>query len=57
MLIIKVILSIVPIVIVIASIAAWFNTQVILRELAEIKNKLGIKEEKNPSFLNRDLDD
>nr|WP_259547074.1 hypothetical protein [Heyndrickxia oleronia] len=44
------------IVAVLASIAAWLNTQIIVRELAEIKENLGIKEHKKPSFLDRDLD-
>lgn len=44
------------IVAVFASIAAWLNTQIIVRELAEIKEKLGIKEHQKPSFLDRDLD-
>lgn len=39
-----------------ASLAAWLNTQIILKELAEIKTKLGIKDEKKPSFFDRDLD-
>jgi hypothetical protein len=39
-----------------ASIAAWVNTQTILRDLTEIKERLGIKEEKNQSFLDKDLD-
>jgi hypothetical protein len=39
-----------------ASVAAWFNTQIILRDLSKIKKELGVKEEKKPSFLDRDLD-
>lgn len=39
-----------------AAIAAWLNTQTILRDLSEIKAKLGIKEEKQSSFFNKDLD-
>jgi len=39
-----------------AAIAAWLNTQTILRDLSEIKAKLGIKEEKRSSFFNKDLD-
>jgi hypothetical protein len=42
--------------IIFASIAAWVNTQTILRDLTEIKERLGIKEEKNQSFLDKDLD-
>ena len=41
---------------VIASIAAWINTEKILRELSEIKSKLGIKEEMNNSIFDNDLD-
>ena len=39
-----------------AAIASWLNTQAILRDLSEIKGKLGIKESKKPSFLDKDLD-
>jgi len=39
-----------------AAIAGWLNTQTILRDLSEIKAKLGIKEEKQSSFFNKDLD-
>ncbi|MDH5161855.1 hypothetical protein P5X88_12980 [Heyndrickxia oleronia] len=54
--IMKTIFIIAIIVAVFASIAAWLNTQIIVRELAEIKEKLGIKEHQKPSFLDRDLD-
>lgn len=41
----------------IASISAWVNTHNILKDLGEIKNKLGITESKdNQSFFNNDLD-
>ncbi|WNS79227.1 hypothetical protein RRU94_16865 [Domibacillus sp. DTU_2020_1001157_1_SI_ALB_TIR_016] len=39
-----------------ASIVACINTLTILKDLAEIKEKLDIKEEKKPSFLDKDLD-
>ncbi|WP_166669473.1 hypothetical protein [Paenisporosarcina antarctica] len=39
-----------------SSIAAWLNTQIILKELSEIKAKLEIKEDKKPSFLDTDFD-
>ncbi|WP_017379031.1 hypothetical protein [Paenisporosarcina sp. TG-14] len=39
-----------------SSIAAWLNTQIILKELSEIKAKLEIKEDKKPSFLDKDYD-
>jgi len=32
------------------------NTQLIIRDIAEIKKKLGIEEIKKPSFLDKDLD-
>ena len=33
---------------VIFSFAAWFNTQVIIRELSDLKERLHMKEEKKP---------
>jgi hypothetical protein len=42
--------------IIFASIAAWVNTQTILRDLTEIKERLGIKEEKNQSFCRRQVE-
>lgn len=38
------------------SFASWFNTQVIIRELTDIKERLHIREEKKTSFLDHDLD-
>lgn len=38
-----------------SSIAAWLNTQIILKYLSEIKAKLEIKENKKPSFLDKDF--
>ncbi|MBB2479293.1 MULTISPECIES: hypothetical protein [Heyndrickxia] len=51
-----VILLIVAVLAAIASIVACINTQAIVRDLSEIKEKLGIKEIKKPSFLDKDLD-
>ena len=39
-----------------ASVAALLNTQIIIRELSEIKAKLGINEIKKSSILDKDLD-
>lgn len=40
-----------------ASVAAWINTQVIIKDLTEIKEKLGLSEKENKkSFFNHDLD-
>ncbi|RZT21396.1 hypothetical protein [Fictibacillus sp. BK138] len=39
-----------------AAFAAWFNTHLILKDLEEIKDKLGIKSIYKASFLDRDLD-
>lgn len=39
-----------------ASIAAWLNTEKIIRELSTIKHQLHIKDNKKPSFLDDDLD-
>jgi len=54
--IVNTIFSVIIIVAVFASIAAWLNTQIILRDLAEIKEQLGMKDVKRPSFLDDDLD-
>ncbi|MCP1122694.1 hypothetical protein NKR74_04950 [Bacillus sp. 3103sda1] len=53
---VNVLITFVLVLAVFASIAAWLNTQTILRDLTEIKTKLGIKEEKKPPFLDKDLD-
>ncbi|CAH0173237.1 hypothetical protein SRABI96_01247 [Peribacillus sp. Bi96] len=53
---VNVLIIIVLVLAIFASIAAWLNTQTIIRDLSEIKAKLGIKEEKKPSFLDKDLD-
>lgn len=39
-----------------ASIAAWLNTQIIIKDLAAIKEKLGIKDSSKPSMFDDDLD-
>lgn len=39
-----------------ASIAAWLNTQLIIKDLAAIKEHLGIKDYKKPSVFDDDLD-
>jgi hypothetical protein len=39
-----------------ASVAALLNTQIIIREMSEIKAKLGINEIKKSSLLDKDLD-
>ncbi|WP_174732249.1 hypothetical protein [Mesobacillus harenae] len=51
-----IIMAIVLVLVVFAVIAAWLNTQLILKDLAMIKQELGIKDIKNPSFLDDDLD-
>ncbi|MCR8850530.1 hypothetical protein NQ095_19095 [Rossellomorea sp. SC111] len=38
------------------SFAAWFNTQVIIRELIDMKERLHMKEDKKTSFLDHDMD-
>lgn len=53
---INILITIVLVLAIFASIAAWFNTQIIIRELSEIKAKLGITESKKSSFLDKDLD-
>ncbi|GAA0436313.1 MAG: hypothetical protein ACQEWU_18525 [Bacillota bacterium] len=51
-------ITIVLIIAIFASIAAWINTQTILKELKEIKEHLGLKGEQNvtPPFIKNDLD-
>jgi hypothetical protein len=41
---------------VLAGIGSWINTRMIIKDLAGIKAKLGIKEERTPSVFNNDLD-
>ncbi len=41
---------------VITAVGAWLNTRMILKDLAVIKIKLGIKEERKPSVFDNDLD-
>jgi hypothetical protein len=49
-------ISIALIIAVLFSFAAWSNTQVIIRELTDMKKQLHIKDERKSSFLDRDLD-
>lgn len=51
-----ILITVVLILAVFASIAAWINTQTIIKDLTEIKAKLGIKEIKKKSFFDQDLD-
>ena len=53
---INIFITIVVVLAIFASIAAWLNTQIILKELSEIKSKLGIAATKKFSFLDKDLD-
>lgn len=39
-----------------AAIGAWYNTRIIIRDLAIIKAQMGIKDEKPPSVFDNDLD-
>jgi hypothetical protein len=48
--------SIALILAVLFSFAAWFNTQVIIRKLTDMKKQLHLKEERISSFLDHDLD-
>jgi hypothetical protein len=41
---------------VLAGIGSWINTRMIIKDLAEIKARLGIKEERTPSVFGNDLD-
>lgn len=56
MVVINIGVTIVLIVAVFASIAAWLNTKIIMKDLAVIKEHLGIKEERPPSVFDDDLD-
>jgi len=53
---INIIIAIVLVIGALAAILSWLNTQIIIRDLGEIKNNLGIKEHSKPSFLDKDLD-
>ncbi|MUK88694.1 hypothetical protein GMD78_09850 [Ornithinibacillus sp. L9] len=54
----EMIIILILIVAVFASIAGWLNTKLLLKDLAEVKEKLGIeeKEENNGLFIKNDLD-
>lgn len=47
----NIIIGIILFLAIIGSIAAWINTKIILEELDLIKKHLGIKEDKDESFL------
>ena len=53
---VNIFITIVSVLAIFASIAACINTQIILKELSEIKSKLGIAATKKFSFLDKDLD-
>lgn len=54
---INIIITIVLVLGALAAIASWANTQIMIRDLSEIKEKLDIKEDTKPSFLAKDLDE
>jgi hypothetical protein len=39
-----------------AGIGSWIKTRMIIKDLAEIKARLGIKEERTPSVFDNELD-
>jgi len=53
---VNIIISVVLIVAVFASVAAWLNTHIILKDLGVIKEQLGIKDVRKPSVFDDDLD-
>lgn len=53
---VNIIISVVLIVAVFASIAAWLNTHIILKDLAVMKEQLGIKDVRKKSVFDDDLD-
>lgn len=53
----SIIISIILLLAIVGSIAAWFNTKIIIEDLEIIKKHLGIKQEKTNFFLDKDLDD
>lgn len=53
---INIILLVILVLAIIGSIAGWLNTRTILKELAEIKRELGIKDVRKPSIFDNDLD-
>ncbi|WP_337969841.1 hypothetical protein [Virgibacillus salexigens] len=52
----EILITIILIITIFASIAAWLNTKVILKELELIKDKLEITDREESSFLKNDLD-
>ncbi|GAM14678.1 hypothetical protein [Mesobacillus selenatarsenatis] len=38
------------------AIGAWYNTRIIIKDLAVLKAQMGIKDEKPPSVFDNDLD-
>jgi hypothetical protein len=53
---VNIIISVALIVAVFASVAAWLNTQIILKDLAVIKKQLGIEDVRKTSVFDDDLD-
>lgn len=51
-----IILVIILVLAIIGSIAGWLNTRTILKELADIKRELGVKDVRKPSIFDNDLD-
>lgn len=56
MVVINIWLIVILLVAFIAAIGAWFNTKIIIKDLAVIKAQLGIKEERTPSVFDNDFD-
>ncbi len=52
----NIILLVVLVLAIIGSIAGWLNTRTILKELADIKRELRIKDVRKPSVFDNDLD-
>lgn len=53
---VNIIISVVLIVAVFPSVAAWINTHIILKDLAVIKEQLGIEDVRKKSVFDDDLD-
>jgi hypothetical protein len=53
---INIILFVILVFAIIGSILGWLNTRTILKELADIKRELGIKDVRKSSYFDKDLD-
>ncbi|WNF24696.1 hypothetical protein [Mesobacillus jeotgali] len=56
MVVINIWVTVILVIAILATIGAWLNSRIILKDLAIIKTHLGIKDERKPSVFDNDLD-